>query len=224
MPDILIVIFLIFLALVFDFINGFHDAANAIATIVATRVLSPKGAVIMSAIGNFIGALIFPVTIAITIGKGIINPEIINNLLIFSALGSAIIWNLFTWYYGLPSSSSHALIGGLIGAAIISSGINSIIPLGIITIIIFIFLAPLMGMIGGAIFLLYAMWMLRKKSLRKIKFWSRKIQICSALFYSMSHGTNDAQKTMGIIALLLFSAGLISQFYVPLWVIYAAHT
>ena len=164
MPDLTLVVIVIIIALVFDFINGFHDSANSIATIVATNVLRPRTAVLLAAFWNFFGAFVFSVAVAATIGKGVINPDIVNIYIILAALLGAIIWNLITWFYGIPSSSSHALIGGLIGAGFVSSGINSIIFSGLNKILIFIFVAPIVGFLGATVFSILMMWVFRKSS------------------------------------------------------------
>ncbi len=224
MPELMLILIVIAIALIFDFINGFHDSANAIATIVATNVLKPRNAVLLAAFWNFFGAFVFGVAVATTIGKGVINPNIVDTYVILAALIGAILWNLITWYYGIPSSSSHALIGGLIGAGTISSGFNSIIFSGVNKILFFIIAAPLLGFLGATIFSILMMWIFRNVPPGKINNYFRKLQIASSSFYSLGHGANDAQKTMGIIALLLFTSGLISTFYVPKWVIIASYT
>ena len=224
MPDLTFVIVVIAIALIFDFVNGFHDSANSIATVVATNVLSPRNAVLMAAFWNFIGAFVFSVAVATTIGKGIIDTKVVSAYIILSALIGAITWNLITWYYGLPSSSSHALIGGLIGAGIVSSGFHSVILPGLGKVIIFIFVARMVGFAGAVIFTIIMMWLFRKRKPAKVNNYFRKLQLVSSSFYSLGHGTNDAQKTMGIISLLLFTSGYISSFYVPKWVILISHT
>lgn len=224
MPDLTLVVIVIIIALVFDFINGFHDSANSIATIVATNVLRPRTAVLLAAFWNFFGAFVFSVAVAATIGKGIINPAVVNIYVILAALLGAIIWNIITWYYGIPSSSSHALIGGLIGAGFVSSGISSIIFSGLNKILIFIFVAPIVGFLGATVFSILMMWVFKNKKPSQIDWLFKKLQIASSSLYSLGHGTNDAQKTMGVIALLLFTSGLISTFYVPKWVIIASYT
>ena len=223
MPDLTFVIVVIIIALVFDFINGFHDSANSIATVVTTNVLSPRNAVLMAAFWNFIGAFVFTVAVATTLGKGIIDPKIVNIYVILSALIGAIIWNLITWYYGLPSSSSHALVGGLIGAGIAASGFHSIILQGLRKVVLFIFVAPILGFIGAIIFNILIMWLFRKRKPANIDNYFRKLQLISSSFYSLGHGTNDAQKTMGIIALLLFTSGYLTYYYIPKWVILISH-
>lgn len=219
------VIFLIIAALVFDFLNGFHDSANSISTVVSTRVLSPKYAVIWAAFFNFVAVFFVGTTVAHTIGKGIINIAIVDNLVILSALGGAIIWNITTWYYGLPSSSSHALIGGLIGAAVTKAGISTLVWTGIIKTTIFIVVSPAIGMALGFTFMVLAMNLSHKSNIAKTDKLFRKLQLFSAAVYSLGHGMNDAQKTMGIIAMALFSRGLLGEtFYIPVWVIIACYT
>ncbi len=227
-----LLIFTIIMALVFDFLNGFHDSANAISTIVATRVLTPMQAVAMAAVGNLIGPLFFTTAIAATIGKGIIDTKTIQQLLpqelfivmILSALGGAILWNILTWYFGIPVSSSHALIGGLIGAAMIAVGPNILVMDGIIKVLIFIVVSPLLGFVSAFLLGLVFMRIFRKNSPEKINQWFRKLQIISAFFYSVTHGTNDAQKTMGIITILLIVGGFLTAFEIPIWVVLACHT
>jgi PiT family inorganic phosphate transporter len=221
--NLVFVIVIIFIALAFDFTNGLHDAANSIATVVSTRVLSPRQAVVWAAFFNFVAFLIFGTAVATTIGKGMIDISVVTPRLIFAALIGAIGWNLFTWYLGLPTSSSHALMGGYAGAAIVKAGFKVIIASGWIKTLIFIFLAPVMGTVLGLIFIIMATWIVRKKHPALINKWSRRLQLVSAALYSLSHGSNDAQKTMGIISSLLFSAGLLKSFRVPLWVVLAAH-
>ena len=223
MPDLTLVVIVIIIALVFDFINGFHDSANSIATIVATNVLRPRTAVLLAAFWNFFGAFVFSVAVAATIGKGVINPDIVNIYIILAALLGAIIWNLITWFYGIPSSSSHALIGGLIGAGFVSSGINSIIFSGLNKILIFIFVAPIVGFLGATVFSILMMWVFRNKKPSQVDWLFKKLQIASSSLYSLGHGTNDAQKTMGIITLLLVTSGYLASFSVPLWVILISH-
>src|SRR3989344_4902882 len=208
MPEMFFVVALIIIALIFDFINGFHDAANAIATVVATRVLSPVGAIAIAAFFNFAGAFVFSVAVATTIGKGIIIPSAVTLHLILAALIGGIVWNLITWRWGLPSSSSHALIGGLIGAAAVSAGLGAIQFSGIYTIILFIVFAPLLGMLGAKIFSGCIMRLSRKSDPQKVNKYFRKLQLISSSMYSLSHGTNDAQKTMGIIAIVLLAGGV----------------
>lgn len=215
-----LVVFTIFLALIFDFLNGFHDAANSIATIVSTRVLKPQHAVFWAAFFNFIAFLFFGLHVANTMGVGLIDTSIVDIYLILAALVGAIIWNILTWYFGIPSSSSHALIGGLIGAGIAKAGVTHLKMGGIFKVLIAIVLSPLIGMIMGSLLMLLTARIFFKFPPTQIDHWFRKLQFISAAFISLGHGGNDAQKTMGIIAILLFSAGLLgNHFYVPLWVI-----
>ena len=218
------IIIIIGIALVFDFTNGMHDAANSVSTIVSTRVLSPKQAVVWAAFFNFVAFLIFHTTVATTIGKGMINIDTVTPTVIFAGLIGAICWNMITWYFGLPSSSSHALIGGYAGAAIANAGFGVIIVSGWYKTLMFIALAPIIGIILGYILKVITSWLIRKQSLASVNKWSRILQLFSAAAYSLSHGSNDAQKTMGIIASLLFAGGVISKFEIPLWVVLAAHT
>lgn len=214
------VIFLVAIALVFDFLNGFHDSSNSISTIVSTRVLSPKQAVFWAAFFNFIAVFFIGTQVAHTVGKGIIHIDIVDNLVILSALGGAILWNITTWYYGLPSSSSHALIGGLIGAGIAKGGIGTLVWSGIIKTTAFIFLSPMIGLILGFIFMTLSMNLNRNSNIAKADKIYRKLQLVSSAIYSTGHGMNDAQKTIGIIAVVLYSKGLIgSSFNIPWWVI-----
>jgi inorganic phosphate transporter, PiT family len=213
------VILLILLALSFDFLNGFHDAANSVATIVSTHVLSPKYAVIWAAFFNFIAFLVFGLHVAGTIGKGIVDINIIDASIIFAALIGACSWNLITWYFGLPTSSSHALIGGLIGAALVKAGPSSLIGSGIFKTVIFLFISPVLGLVLGVLIGISVYWLFRKSVPARVDFIFRKGQLISAAAYSLGHGGNDAQKTMGIIAGLLFSSHIIDKFYIPLWVV-----
>ncbi len=219
------VIFLVFLALAFDFINGFHDSANSVATIVSTRVLTPKYAVIWASVFNFVAFLFFGLNVAGTIGKGIIDISIIDSNLIFATLSGAIIWNLITWYFAIPSSSSHALIGGLIGSALMKTGTaNSLVWSGILKTVLFIFLSPIIGMIMGVVigFIVYRIF--SRTNPLKVDNFFRRGQLISAALYSIGHGGNDAQKTMGIIAGLLFSAGFLGkQFHIPFWIVIACN-
>jgi len=226
MPDSLaFVVFLVGVALVFDFINGFHDSANSIATVVSTRVLPPKYAVAWAAFFNFAAVLFIGVPVAKTIGTGIIHPDIIDNLLIFAALGAAIIWNLITWYFGLPSSSSHALIGGLIGAGLVKGGTAVMVWGGISKATIFIVVSPAIGMILGLALMTLVLQLFRRTQPGKMDHIFRKMQLFSAATYSLGHGMNDAQKTMGIIAMALYSQGLLgSTFHIPFWVVILCYT
>ena len=218
-----IVILIVFIALVFDFLNGFHDAANSIATIVSTRVLSPSVAVAWAAFFNFIAAFAFDLHVAKTIGKGLVHIEAVDIYVIASGLVGAIIWNLLTWYLGLPVSSSHALIGGYGGAAVFKLGFGSLILSGWIKIILFIFIAPMIGFLLGLFNMFITTWIVRNKKPRKIDNVFRKLQLISAAFYSFGHGTNDAQKTMGIIVGVLVSANYLDHFYVPFYVVIMCH-
>ena len=198
---------LIALALIFDFMNGFHDAANAIATVVSTGVLKPQTAVAMAAVFNFIAIFVFGLGVAATVGKGIIHPDIVDQYVIFGALVGAIIWNIITWYYGIPSSSSHALVGGLVGAAVAKSGTSSLIAGGLLKTVAFIVISPLLGFIFGSIMMLLVSWIFVRSTPRKVDTWFRRLQLVSAAAYSLGHGGNDAQKTIGIIWMLLIFAG-----------------
>ena len=219
-----LVVLIIAVALVFDFINGFHDAANSVATVVSTRVLSPKYAVIWAAFFNFIAAFGFGVNVAKTIGKGVVIPSAVNEQVILCALIGAIAWDLITWYYALPTSSSHALIGGLAGAAITKAGPSALVSEGLMKIALFIVLSPIIGFILGLGLMVGAMWAFRRSVPNRVDGKFRRLQLLSAALYSFGHGTNDAQKTMGIIALVLFTSGHLGpEFYVPVWVILAAH-
>ena len=216
------ILFLIALALAFDFLNGFHDSANSIATVVSTRVLSPRYAVMWAAFFNFVAFLFFGLHVANTIGQGIIDVAIVNNMVIFSALVGACAWNIITWYLGLPTSSSHALIGGMIGAALVQAGAKALVWSGIAKTVAFIFIAPIAGLLLGLGFGIALYWLFRKSTPAKVDHIFRKGQMISAALYSLGHGGNDAQKTMGIITVLLFSAGLLgTSFHIPLWVVLA---
>jgi PiT family inorganic phosphate transporter len=218
------ILFLIILALLFDFLNGFHDSANSIATIVSTRVLRPKYAVIWAAFFNFIAFLLLNLHVANTMGKGIIDIAIVDQRVIFGTLVGACIWDLITWYFGLPTSSSHALIGGLIGAALVKTGQQALVWHGIMKTVVFIFVSPVVGLLLAWFFGCIVYWACRKTTPRKVDNIFRKGQLLSAAFYSIGHGGNDAQKTMGIIASLLFSAGLLGKtFHIPLPVVLACH-
>lgn len=218
-----IVVILVIIALIFDFYNGMNDAANSIATVVSTKVLSPLQGVAWAAFFNFISAFIFGVHVANTIGKGIVDPNIVDNQVIFSALIGAILLTATATHNGLPISVSHAIIGGFSGAAVIKAGFSALKVDGIIKVVTFIFLSPLIGFILGLIVSVLTLWIVRNKPPRKVDKRFRTLQLVSAAAYSMGHGTNDAQKTMGIIAVLLFSNGLIKEFYVPFWVVITCH-
>lgn len=218
------VIFLVILALIFDFWNGANDAANSIATVVSTRVLSPRLAVVWAAFWNFVAAFGFGVGVATTVGKGIVQPYIVDEFLILGALIGAISWVVIATYSGLPISASHSLIGGLVGASIAKAGFESIILEGIMKVIAFMILAPLIGIVLGFLFMVLTLRFIRNSPLKSIDSVSRKMQLVSAALFSLGHGTNDAQKTMGVIAALLFSTvykGI--DFHIPIWVILSAH-
>lgn len=221
----LAIFLLIVLALAFDFLNGFHDSANSIATVVSTRVLSPRYAVAWAAFFNFIAFLFFGLHVANTIGKGIIDISIVDKGVIFGTLIGACGWNLITWYFALPTSSSHALIGGMIGAALVKAGPSALVWKGILKTVTFIFVSPVAGLLLGLGLGIIVYWVFRKSAPLKVDHIFRKGQLLSAAFYSLGHGGNDAQKTMGIIASLLFSAGLLGgEFYIPFWVVIVCHS
>ena len=217
------IVALIAIALAFDFLNGFHDAANSIATVVSTRVLSPGKAVVWAAVFNFIAAFTFGTAVAKTVGAGLVDINIVSFSVIFAGLLGAIVWDLITWYYGLPTSSSHALIGGYAGAAVAKAGFAAIIPGGWSKTLLFIVLAPLIGMVLGFFIMVAVLWIFRWFSPSRVDRWFRRLQLLSAAAYSLGHGGNDAQKTMGIIAGVLFAGGYISTFRIDLWVILMAH-
>jgi len=214
---------IILVAYAFDFMNGFHDAANSIATVVSTRVLSPRVAVVWAAFFNFVSAFTFGTAVAKTMGKGMIELSAVNLYVILAGLLGAIFWDLFTWYYGLPVSSSHALIGGYAGAAVAKAGWGVIIPGGWTKTLVFIVLSPAVGLLLGASLMVAVSWIFRNTAPLRIDRYFRRLQILSAAAYSFSHGTNDAQKTMGIVAGVLVTSHLLDHFYIPLWVILAAH-
>ena len=220
---LLTVVALIIIALIFDYINGFHDAANSIATVVSTRVLSPGQAVIWAAFFNFIAAFTFGTAVAKTIGKGMIQLDAVTFGVIFGGLMGAIIWDLITWYFGLPTSSSHALIGGYAGAAVANAGFHAIIWSGWTKTLVYIVLAPLIGLVLALLISVATLWIFRKSTPVKVDRLFRKLQLVSAALYSLGHGGNDAQKTMGIIAGVLFTAGYLKVFEIPIWVVLAAH-
>lgn len=219
-----LVILIVVIALLFDFLNGFHDSANSIATVVTTRVLKPHQAVLMAAFANFFALFIFSTAVASTIGKGIIEPSAISSEIILSGLLGACLWNIITWYLGLPISSSHALIGGLIGATVVRAGTDALIFAGINKIFLFIVLAPFIGLVTAMIFTLLVLLFVRNRSNEFSKKAFAKLQIVSSFWYSLGHGANDAQKTMGVISLTLYSNHLLGEtFYVPLWVIISSY-
>ena len=219
------VIFLVFIALVFDFLNGFHDSANSISTVVSTRVLSPKYAVLWAAFFNFAAAFFIGTEVANTVGRGIIHLDIVDNLVILAALGGAIIWNIVSWYYGLPSSSSHALIGGLIGAAVAKAGTGTLVWSGIAKTTAFIILSPTIGLVLGYIFMIISLNLNQNSNIARSDKLYRKLQLVSSAIYSTGHGMNDAQKTMGIIAMALYSKGLLGDtFSIPFWIVIACYS
>lgn len=222
--NLIFIIIIIIIALAFDFTNGMHDAANSISTIVSTRVLTPRQAVLWAAFFNFIAFLIFGTHVASTIGKGMIDINTVTPTVILCGLIGAIAWNILTWYFGLPSSSSHALIGGYAGAAIANAGFGVIIPSGWIKTVIFIVVAPLIGIALGFVFKIIASWSMRNQSLSSVNKFSRIMQLFSAAAFSLGHGGNDAQKTMGIITSLLVTGGILQQFpdKIPLYVVLLA--
>src|SRR5215467_4305545 len=214
---------LILVALFFDYINGFHDAANSIATVVSTRVLSPGKAVIWAAFFNFVAAFTFGTAVAKTVGAGLVDIHIVTFAVIFAALVGSIAWDLITWYIGLPTSSSHALIGALAGAAVAKAGFGAIIPSGWTKTLVFIVFAPLIGLVLGFVLMVLFLWVFQHFSPARVDRWFRRLQLLSAAAYSLGHGGNDAQKTMGIVAGLLFAGGYISTFRIDWWVIIMAH-
>ena len=217
------IIMLIAVALIFDFMNGFHDAANSIATVVSTGVLKPYQAVMWAAFFNFIAILIFHLKVAATVGKGIVDPAFVDNHVIFGALIGAISWNVITWYYGLPSSSSHALIGGMIGAVVAKAGTGPLLAPGILKTSAFIVVSPVIGLVLSGSIIVGLSWLLRRRTQRQTDRWFRKLQLVSSALYSIGHGSNDAQKTMGIIWLLLMSAGLATPDHLPNWVVVSCY-
>lgn len=223
MSSFQLVVLIVCIALAFDFSNGWHDAANSIATIVSTRVLTPGRAVLWAAFWNFIAAFVFGTAVAKTIGKGMVRLEAVNEKVLIAGLLGAIAWNLFTLVLGLPTSSSHALMGGYGGAAIARSGMSAIIPSGWTYPIIFIVVAPFIGMITAIIVTIITSWIVRKQSPSKVDRWFRRLQLVSAAAYSLGHGTNDAQKSMGIITTALVAGKLLRTYSVPFWVILACH-
>mgnify|MGYP001766708633 CR=1 FL=1 len=220
-----VVVTLVIVALLFDFMNGFHDAANSIATIVSTRVLKPHQAVIWASAFNFLAYFLFQLKVASTIGKGTIDPAIVDYYVVFGALVGAIIWNVITWYYGIPSSSSHALVGGLVGAAVSKAGVDGLITAGVLKIVAFIFVAPLLGFVIGGLLMVVVSWICRKMAPRKVDKHFRRFQLLSAAAYSLGHGGNDAQKTIGIIWMLLIATGYShSTDHIPGWVVLACYS
>ncbi len=221
-----VVALLVLLALAFDFMNGFHDAANSIATVVSTGVLKPGQAVLFAAIFNFIAIFVFHLSVAATIGKGLAEPGVVDVNVVFGALVGAISWNFITWYYGIPSSSSHALIGGIVGAVISKAGASALIASSIVKTVIFIFLSPLMGFLLGSLMLIAVSWLLRRSTPSRVDRWFRRLQLVSAGAYSLGHGGNDAQKTIGIVWMLLIATGysVASDKSPPTWVVLSCYT
>ena len=219
-----VVILLVLVALAFDFMNGFHDAANSIATVVSTRVLKPYQAVIWAAFFNFVALFVFELKVASTIGTGIVEMAIVDHHVVFGALSGAITWNVITWYYGIPSSSSHALVGGIVGAAVAKAGSAALIPSGLVKPLIFILVSPLLGFVLGSTLLVAVWWACRRTTPARVDKWFRRLQLVSASFYSLGHGGNDAQKTVGIIWMLLIAAGLSRpDEHIPYWVVVACY-
>ena len=217
-------VLIIVLALAFDFTNGFHDAASSIAMVVSTRVLSPRWAVVWAAFFNFVAFVIFGVHVAKTIAKGTVDPAVVTPGIVLAALLSALIWNLLTWWWGLPTSSSHALIGGFVGAGVVSAGPKAVVVAGVMKTVVFIVVSPLAGMVLGFLSMLIVSWTFRRSTPRAVDGLFRKLQIVSAAAFSLGHGSNDAQKTAGIIAALLYSTGYLhGDFHVPLWIVVASY-
>ena len=217
-------VFIIAVAFIFDFLNGFHDSANSIATVVSTRVLSPRQAVAWAAFFNFVAAFAFDVKVATTIGKGVIHPGVPDPAVILAGLLAAIFWDVLTWYYGLPASSSHTLIGGFAGAAVLKAGWTAIIPSGFITIAAFIIISPVLGFVFGYIMMAFVMNIFQHSAPARVDRYFRRGQLLSAAAYSLGHGTNDAQKTMGLIYILLISAGRLPEHsHIPAWIILSCH-
>jgi len=202
-----VIVLLVLLALAFDFMNGFHDAANSIATVVSTGVLKPAQAVLFAAVFNFVAIFIFHLSVAATVGKGIVQPGVVDTHVVFGALMGAITWNIVTWYYGIPSSSSHALIGGIVGAVIAKAGIGALIGAGVFKTVAFIFVSPLLGFLLGSMMMVLVAWVCRRATPSRVDRWFRRLQLVSASAYSLGHGGNDAQKTIGIIWMLLIATG-----------------
>ena len=221
-----VVVLLVALALLFDFMNGFHDAANSIATVVSTGVLKPGQAIIFAAFFNVVAIFVFQLSVAATVGKGIVQPGVVDTHVVFGALVGAITWNVITWYYGIPSSSSHALIGGIVGAVIAKSGASTLISAGILKTVIFIFISPLLGFVLGSLMMVLVAWIFRRTRPSRVDKWFRRLQLVSAGAYSLGHGGNDAQKTIGIIWMLLISTGYAATAdkAPPSWVIVMCYT
>jgi PiT family inorganic phosphate transporter len=218
-----VVVVLVLVALAFDFMNGFHDAANSIATVVSTGVLKPHHAVLLAAFFNFVALFVFQLNVATTVGKGIVDQGVIDHYVVFGALVGAIAWNLITWYYGIPSSSSHALIGGIVGAGVAKAGVWSLIPSGLLKVVAFIFISPLLGFLLGSLLMLAISWLFVRSTPSRVDRLFRRLQLVSSSLYSLGHGGNDAQKTVGIIWMLLISAGYTTADHVPPWVVIACY-
>ncbi len=220
-----VVIMLVVLALLFDFMNGFHDAANSIATVVSTGVLKPSQAVLFAAFFNVVALFVFHLSVAATIGKGIVQPGVVDQHVVFGALIGAITWNLITWYYGIPSSSSHALIGGIVGAVLAKAGVSKLIGAGILKTVAFVFVSPLLGFLLGSLMMVAVAWVCRRSSPLRVDNWFRRLQLVSAGLYSLGHGGNDAQKTIGIIWMLLIASGHVAagDKMPPSWVIWSCY-
>jgi PiT family inorganic phosphate transporter len=217
------VLAIIAVALVFDYINGFHDAANSIATVVSTGVLKPHKAVALAAFFNFVALFIFHLNVATTVGKGIVEQGVIDHYVVFGALLGAIAWNLITWYYGIPSSSSHALIGGIVGAGVAKAGVWALIPSGLLKVVAFIFISPMLGFLLGSLLMVMISWLFRRSTPSRVDRLFRRLQLFSSSLYSLGHGGNDAQKTVGIIWMLLIAAGYTTADHVPPWVVIACY-
>jgi PiT family inorganic phosphate transporter len=218
-----LLVFLVALALAFDFMNGFHDAANSIATVVSTGVLKPYQAVVWAAFFNVLAYALFELKVAATVGKGIVDPSVVDHHVIFGALLGAIAWNVVTWWFGIPSSSSHALIGGMMGATVAKAGTDALIASGILKVAAFILVSPLLGFVLGAALMVATSWVARSLPPRGIDRWFRRLQLASSAMYSLGHGSNDAQKTMGIIWLLLIAAGATGPDHLPSWVVWSCY-
>jgi PiT family inorganic phosphate transporter len=220
-----VIALLVALALLFDFMNGFHDAANSIATVVSTGVLKPHQAVAFAAVFNFVAILIFELKVAATVGKGIVEPGVVDHYVVFGALVGATVWNVLTWWYGIPSSSSHALIGGIVGAVMAKAGASQLIGGGVFKTVAFIFVSPLLGFVLASLMMVAVSWICRRSSPLRVDNWFRRLQLVSAGLYSLGHGGNDAQKTIGIIWMLLVAAGTVAATDTrpPVWVIWSCY-
>ena len=218
-----VVVVLVLVALAFDFMNGFHDAANSIATVVSTGVLKPHQAVMLAAFFNFVALFVFQLKVATTVGTGIVDQGVIDHYVVFGALIGAIAWNLITWFYGIPSSSSHALIGGIVGAGVAKAGVGSLIPSGLFKVVAFIFISPLLGFLLGSLLMVTISWLFVRSTPSRVDRLFRRLQLFSSSLYSLGHGGNDAQKTVGIIWMLLIAAGYTTADHVPPWVVIACY-